>query len=214
MQPKLIIAFEALSEPLFLVRIESIGASLMNNASFPIPWPPQVAAPPKIAADVAAYLVLYNAAKDGDRAKIKLRHSARLNLTTELKTVAGYLELVAGANVALLATTGYELRHDIVKSVTTTPPGVLTHFKVTRGPLGGELVVHAQHDPTVDVYNVHLCTMDPLVEANWSDGGTYKHCNHVELKGLVTGKTYYVRIRGFNKNGHGVWTTSSGIPVL
>jgi len=30
----------------------------------------------------------------------------------------------------------------------------------------------------------------------------------------ASGKTHYVRIRGFNKNGHGVWTTSSGIPVL
>ena len=35
-----------------------------------------------------------------------------------------------------------------------------------------------------------------------------------EFSGLRPGKTYYARLRAFNKNGHGVWTTSAGIILL
>ena len=61
------------------------------------------------------------------------------------------------------------------------------------------------------------------------DGRAYLHTDALGSTDVVTdgtgaagerrsydasGKTHYVRIRGFNKNGHGVWTTSAGVLVL
>jgi hypothetical protein len=214
MQPKLIISLDNLSEPDFLVRVESIGASLPGNAAFPEPWPAQVPAPGTILTAVTAYQATYNAAKDGDRAKIKIRTQARTSLTGQLKTVAPYLEIVAAGDVGKLATTGFQLRHDIVKSVAASPLSALGGLTVKRGALSGVLIVHARAEPAADVYNVQVASADPSVETNWSDAGTYSHCNRIELGGLTAGKTYYVRIRAFNKNGYGVWVASAGVLVL
>ena len=214
MQAKLIISFESYSEPTFLVKVTGISTGLQNNTGFPVPWPAAVPDPTAIAKAVDDYAVLYEEAKNGDRAKIKIRQDARVALTAKLKKVAAYLELVANGDVSLLTSTGFDLRHDSVKSMNTDPLGPLKGLKVTRGVLGGTLNVHATAQPDADIYNLEIASADPAVEANWSDAGDRTHCNDITLTGLTPGKTYYVRIRGFNKNGHGVWTTSAGIVVL
>ena len=131
-----------------------------------------------------------------------------------LKTVAHYLEIVAAGDTAILATTGYELRKDIVKGVVAVVLEALQDLKVTRTPLSGGLLVHAKAEPHADVYHVQIASADPSVEANWGPTTEYVHCNRIELTGLTPNKTYYVRIRGFNKHGPGVWATSPGILVL
>jgi hypothetical protein len=214
MQPKLIIAFEHLSEPAFLVRVESISTSVDGNPAFPVPWPGTVPAPSTIVTAVAAYQVVYAAAKDGDRARVKIRSAARKVLTGQLKTVAAYLEIVANGSTSVLATTGYDMRHDIVKSLVQTPLPAPEGLKVSRGALTGTLLVHAKAQASADVYIVQVASADPSVATNWTDVGTYPHCNRIELTGLTANKTYYVRICGFNKNGNGVWATSAGVLVL
>lgn len=214
MQAKVIISFENLSEPDFLARVETIGTSVTNNANFPEPWPAAVPPPAEISADVAAFKIAYQEAANGDRAKIKVRNDKRAALSAKLKKVGAYLEIVADGNVSVLSTSGFELRQDIVKSASKDPPPAPQDLKVNRGSLSGVLLIHARALPSVDVYDVQVATADPSVEASWSDAGTHTHCNRIEITGLTPGKTYYVRLRGFNKNGHGVWATSSGIPVL
>src|SRR5436305_272809 len=121
MQPQLIISFEHLSEGKFVIRSETIATSLPNKLSFPLPWAPGVPLPAEIQADVAAYQTVFQDAKDGDRAKIKVRTDKRSALTRKFKRVASYLELAADGDVSKLATTGFELRHDIVKSMVHEP---------------------------------------------------------------------------------------------
>jgi hypothetical protein len=214
MQPKLIISFDTLSEPQFLLRVSTIGTSLDGNLAFPGPWPAAVPAAGLIVTGVTTYQGAYKDAKDGDRVKIKVRKGQRVILSGQLKTVAGYLEIVAAGDVGMLATTGYELRHDIVKSTDQEPLAPLRGLKVIRGTLSGVLLVHAQADAFADVYDLQIAFADPAVEANWTDLGNYARCNRIELTGLTPQKTYYVRIRGFNKNGYGAWATSPGILVL
>jgi hypothetical protein len=214
MQPHLIISFDHYSEPGFLLRVETIASSLNPNANFPAPWPTQVPSPSQLTTTVAAYQVAYKNAAGGDKASIKVRKGQRTALSTMLQTVAHYLEIVANGNAGVLATSGYELRHDIVKSVLQTALGPLQNLKVTRASLSGGLLVHAKADPHADVYHVQTASADPSVEANWSATIEFVHCNRIELTGLTPSKTYYVRIRGFNRNGTGVWATSPGILVL
>lgn len=210
----LIISFENLSEPGFLLKVTEISTSVLNNVSYPMPWPAQVVDPVALGAKVAKYHTLYKAAAHGDRVQIKARNDERALIMADLKTVAHYLEIVTPGNAAALATTGFDLRHPIVVSNNPEPLGALLHLRVTRTALGGGLLVHARAEPRADVYNVQIASADPSVEANWADAGNHPHCNRIELTGLTPGKTYYVRIRGFNKNGHGVWTTSAGTVVM
>ncbi len=214
MQPKLIISFEEYSEARFLARVVAIAASLVNSTDFPAPWPGSVLAPAALATAVANYQAAYKEASHGDRVKIAVRKGLRVQLTIELKKIAAYLEIVAAGDVGLLVTTGFELRRDIVRGLIVDPPSPMTGLKVTRGVLSGVLVFHAKADPTVSVYNLQIASGDPAVEANWSDVGSHKHCNRIQLTGLTPGKLYYMRIRGFNKNGYGPWTVSTGIVAL
>lgn len=214
MQPLLIISFESLSEPDFLVRVHTIDTSLANNALFPLPWPAPVPGPAEIKSDVADYEVAYGEAANGDRAKIKVRNDKRAALTAKLKKVAKYLEIVADGSVSALATTGFDLRQDIVKSTSTEPLPAPEDLRVTRAAISGGLLIHARALPGADVYDAQIATADPSVEASWIDAGTHARCNRIELTGLTPGKTHYVRLRGFNRNGHGVWATSAGILVL
>jgi hypothetical protein len=214
MKGKLIIGFENLSEPAFLLKIQAIAAALEGNANFPPPWPPQLVDPAKLVAQVSDYKDLYLAAQDGDRNNIKLRVTARVDLTDELKKIAPYLEIVADGDPGKLASSGYDQRHDIVKSAVVDPLGMLADLKVTRGVLPGTLHVHAKAEPKAISYHVQVALGDPSVESNWTAAGEFEHCNRIELTGLTTGKTYYVRICAFNKHGHGAWTTSAGVVVL
>jgi predicted RNA-binding protein with TRAM domain len=214
MQGILIVGFDGLSEPAFLLRAESISAGAQNNAYFPVPWPAQILDPVKLKTEVDAYKVLYNEASSGDRNKIKLRQTGRTDLTVELKKVAHYYEIVAAGDVGMLSTTGFELRHDIIKSAVVDPIGMLADLKLSRGIVPGSLQLHAKADPAALSYHVEIASADPAVEANWSVVGEYPHCNRIDIQGLVAGKTYYVRIRAFSKAGMGLWTTSAGVVVL
>ena len=214
MQSKLIVGFDVLSESAFLLRLETIAAGLEGNTSFPVPWPAQILDPVKLRAEVDAYKVLYTDASSGDRNKIKLRQTGRTKLTGELQKIAHYLEIVAAGDVGMLGSTGFELRHDIVKGVVVDPVGQLADVKLTRGVLPGSLQFHAKADPAALSYHVEISSSDPAVEAGWSVVGEYAHCNRIDITGLVAGKTYYVRIRAFSKAGMGLWTTSAGVVVL
>jgi len=214
MQPHLIISFSKYSEPGFLLLVENIEPSLLNNANFPTPWGTQVPDPTAISTAVTGYKAAYKNASGGDRALIKVRKGQRTALSKMLGKAAHYLEIVADGDVAKLATTGYDLRKDIVKSIVVSPLDALTGLKVSRTALSGGLLVHARAERLADVYHVQIASADPSVEANWGPTQEFVHCNRIELTGLTPNKTYYVRIRGFNKHGPGVWATSPGIQVL
>jgi hypothetical protein len=214
MQPRLIIGFDVLTQPQFLIRMQTIGGGLENNLNFPLPWPPEILSPAALVAAVKSFTDDYNAASNGDRALITARDKSRVSLTGKVQKIAHYLEIVADGDVAKLSTSGFELRHDIVKSVVVDPLGLLTGLTLTRGVLPGTLDFHAKAEPKALSYYLQLCSGDPAVEANWTDVGEYPHCNRIKLTGLTAGKTYYVRIRAFNKAGHGLWTTSAGMLVL
>ena len=64
---------------------------------------------------MTTYLDNYHAALSHDRLKIALRNSARLVLTEQLKSLIPYLEMVAQGDTHILATTGYDLRKDLVR---------------------------------------------------------------------------------------------------
>ena len=115
MQAKLITTFDRLSEPDFLAKSGAIVTALTANPHYPELWVVQV---PTLAQLTAAYMTHqdgYHAALSHDSLKIALRNSARQALTELFKRLVPYLELVAQGDTHILATTGYDLRKDVVR---------------------------------------------------------------------------------------------------
>ena len=115
MQAKLITTFDHLNESDFLAKAGTIMTNLTANANYPEPWAVQVATLAQLTTSYTAYLDNYHTALSHDRLKIALRNSARLALTEQLKSLIPYLEMVAQGDTHILATTGYDLRKDLVR---------------------------------------------------------------------------------------------------
>jgi len=214
MQPKLIISFDALSEPNFLAKAELINDSLGSNANFPLPWPTKVPTLAELDAAFTTYQTNYNDAEGGDAGSIAVRNAARDALTVILKKIAPYLELVADGSVPILLTTGYDLRQDAVRSTRVNPLPAPAGFNVVRGTMSGVLVASASALAGAGSYEAQICTGDPTVEANWTDAGTFMHCSHIELKGLTPGKMVSVRLRGIGSHGPGAWAPAFSLMVV
>jgi hypothetical protein len=217
MQPKLIIAFDTLSEINFFSKAQLIDTSLNSTtgtANFPPPWPASLPTPAMLHTSFLAYQSAYDAADGGDTNKIALRVAARDALTVILKRIAPYLEIVANGNVPILETTGYDLRHDIIRSQSSDPLPAPDNFQVVRGDLSGVLIASSDVLDGAGSFVTQLCTGDPAVAANWTDFTTTLHCSRVELAGLTPGKIYYVRMCGIGVNGRGVWTNAISIMVV
>ena len=214
MQPKLIISFDKLKESDFLAKTELISSSVATNTNFPAPWQvPGINTPTVITGAYSSYQLAYNGALSRDSAKIMTRKTTRATLTTYLKKLAPYLEGVAAGDMVKLISTGYTLRADS----THTGGGPLpapAGFTVERGVLNGTLVARAKKLKGADGYRVQMNDADPNVAANWRDLDPVNSARKIDLAGLTAGRTYWVRICGFNGAGMGVWTSAANTMVV
>ena len=206
MQAKLITTFDRLSESDFLAKSGAIVTALTGNAHYPEPWVVQVPTLAQLTAAYTAYLDSYHAALNHDSLKIALRNSARQALTELFKRLIPYLELVAQGDTHILATTGYDLRKDIVRGgggdTLPAPEG----FRVAHGAKSGSFDIHIAKLPGAGSYEVQTAQGDPAVEDNWRHALSSLTSAHILLEGLTPAQAYWVRVRGIGSSGAGVWT--------
>ncbi len=215
MQAKLIIAFDRLGDVAFDAKTVLIHTSLTGNVNFPLPWPPFVPQLTDIGAAKDTYHGLFEATQAGDASKISARDDARTMLTTLLKKLAPYLELVADGSIPKLESTGYDLRHDIVQSESTDPLPPPPPVSPSRGAMPAAPWWPARAAcPGAGSYILEICAGDPSVEANWTLKGTFLHCSKIVTDGYVPGRIYYGRLQGVGPNGPGLWAVSPGIMAV
>lgn len=109
MKAKLIITFSPLSGPDFLIKAGTIVDALRANPNSPELWPAQVSSFSQLETAYNAYRDALHAAANRDRIKIAEQYSARETLTGILRSIAGYLEVIAQGNTTRLAGSGYDL---------------------------------------------------------------------------------------------------------
>jgi hypothetical protein len=214
MQAKLIITFSNLSEPDFHTKAGAIVTALRNNPDFPEPWPPQVPSFAQLEAAYNAYQDALHAAANRDRAKIAERDDKRAVLEGYLKTLAGYLELIAQGDTTKLIRTGFDQRKDIVRGVNANPPPAPAGFTVKHGKLSGSVILHASSVQGAASYDASHTEASPADDASWQDDGTFTGCNHIDITGLTPGKSYWFRLRAINSAGNGAWTAPAGLMVI
>jgi hypothetical protein len=206
MQAKLITTFDHLNESDFLAKAGTIVTDLTANPNYPEPWAVQVSTLAQLTAAYTAYLDSYHAALTHDSLKIALRNSARLALTEQLKALIPYLEMVAQGDTHILATTGYDLRKDLVRGGNADILAAPNDFRVTHGAKSGSFDIHLAKLPGAGSYEVQITQSDPALEGNWSHALTSLTAAHILLEGLIPGQAYWVRVRGIGTAGAGVWT--------
>ena len=214
MQPKLIVAFDRLSGPDFLAKAGFIIASLTGNPHFPEPWPPQAPTLAQLNDAFNAYRDAYHASLTRDTLKIAQRDIARQELIDLFKRLASYLELVAQGDATILATTGYDLRHDIVRGTNSGLLDAPADFRVVQGKQSGTLDIHAAKLAGAGSYEVHIAQGDPNIEANWKQAALSKTCSHIIVEGLTPGQTYWLRLRGIGSAGAGLWTDPASVIAI
>ena len=206
MQAKLITTFDSLSEADFLAKSGTIVSNLSANPFYPEPWLVQVPSLAQLTTAYSAYLDGYHAALSHDTLKIALRNSARLILTDQLKRLIPYLELVAQGDTHILATTGYDLRKDVVRGANADILSAPNDFRVTHGAKSGSFNIHIAKLPGAGSYEVQITEHDPAIEGNWRHAMSSLTASHILLEGLIPGQAYWVRVRGIGSAGAGVWT--------
>jgi len=206
MQPKLITTFERLSEADFLAKAGTIVTGLTANSHFPEPWVAQVPTLEQLTIAYKTYEDCYHASLSHDNIKINLRHAARDALTTELKRLIPYLEIVAQGDVNVLLTTGYDLRKDLAYGSNIGILSAPEDFRVVQGTLSGSLDVHIAKLSGAGSYEVQIAQTDPANEVNWRHALSSINSSHILLGGLAIAQIYWVRVRGIGVAGSGAWT--------
>lgn len=213
MKAKLIVTFNHLSESDFLAKSGSIILSLTGNVHYPEPWIAQAPTLAQLNAAFSAYQNSYHASLSRDVHKIAQRKIDRQALIDLLKQLAPYLEMTAQGDAGILATTGYDLHKDIVRGGSTLLPAP-SDFRVTHGLKSGTLNIHVARLPGAGGYEIQTALGDQSIEDNWQHALSTVTCRNIQLEGLKPAQAYWVRLRGINSFGAGVWTEPVSMIVV
>ncbi|RIZ70142.1 MAG: fibronectin type III domain-containing protein [Methylococcales bacterium] len=186
MQAKLITTFDSLNESSYLAKAGAIVTALTANVCYPEPRVVQVPTLTQLTDAYTAYLDRYHAALSHDSLKIARRNTARQGLTELFKRLVPYLELIAQGDVQVLATTGYDLRKDIVHGGGDVLPAP-TDFRVEHGAKSGSLYVHVARLSGAGSYEVQTAQGDPAIEDNWHHVLSSLTSDHILLEDLILG---------------------------
>ena len=214
MQAKLIVTFDRLSSSSFLAKSGSIVASMNGNSHYPEPWAGQGLTLNQLNSAYTNFEDAYHESLSRDTAKIAKRDVARQTLSDLLKRLALYLELMAEGDTAILASTGYDLRHDSVRNNSNDLLPAPAEFHVTHGQLSGTLNINVSKLLGAGSYEVQITQGDPNIESNWQHALSSVKCSHILITGLIPAQIYWLRVRGFDSNGGGVWTDPISIMVV
>lgn len=214
MQAKLIIRFEHLSEPDFIVKAENIITSLTDNSHYNIPWPPQAPSLAELSLALKTYKDDYHASINRDTLKIAQRNKSRLALTELLKRLPAYLEFIAQGDTAILATTGYDQRKNTAYISANDILAAPSDFKVIHGIKKGSLNIHIAALTDAGSYEIQTADGDPTIEANWRHALSSLSSSKILIENLTPTLAYWIRIRGIGRNGSGAWAEPISIIVV
>jgi len=214
MQAKLIVTFDRLSSSSFLAKSGSIVACMNGNSHYSEPWAGQGLTLNLLNTAYTNFQDAYHDSLTRDTVKIAKRDVARQTLSDLLKRLALYLELMAEGDTAILASTGYDLRHDSVRNNSNELLPAPVDFNVTYGQLSSTLNINVSRLLGAGSYEIQITQGDPNIESNWQHALSSVKSTHILITGLIPAQIYWLRVRGFDSNGGGVWTDPISIMVV
>lgn len=212
MQPKLIVAFERLTESGFQTKVGGILAALDGNPHFAGTWPSQIPSLEQLRDRYAQYEQALIASLTRDMVKIAQRNQLRQQLSAELKQIVGHLETVAQGSLAVLKSTGFDLRRRPVR------PGADSRLPAPDGvraqSMHGMFRLRADRLPGASAYEIQLSTATPapISDDDWRHALTTTSVQRIFVRDLPPGY-HWARLRGINSNGGGEWSVEVRVLV-
>ena len=211
----IILGLDRRSDPALLAYGGAVVAAMKDNKAFPMPGTDAVPSWEVFNGYFVAYSDAYYAALSHDTQKIALRNDARQVFCEAFKRVAVYVEFIANGNMLLLATTGFELRHETPRSTTAELPGPVTDLRGVSTEHSGRIEMRASKADRALGYEVQTISTDPsgLDNPPWQHTHTVFSLQRFTIDGLVPGFVW-VRMRAVNNAGYGPWTSAVRVLVL
>jgi hypothetical protein len=202
--PKITLVFMKLGDAALQTKANFIATSMKGNVNFPTPTPPLT----DLDAAIDDYSTALLAAATRDRIKGKIKTAAKVALTSILRSLATYVNLVGNGDAAILASSGFDLSKKPAATNPLVPPRT---FKATIGTNAGEAVSTCGGAGRVTMYN-HQYTADPLSAAsvwvnNYGKKRIFKH------EGLESGKKYWFRVEVMGADGEFVYTDPVAVTI-
>lgn len=213
MQPKLIVTLERLNDAHLMAKSGLVIVSMTDNPYFPRPWPVPTPGLDELNTARDDFCVAVYACATRDTVKIEQRNAAREVLIGLLRRLVSYLEFVAHGDVAALASTGFDLRRDIVRN----GPGPLPApegFRLLHGARSGSLEVRISKLFGAASYEIQIAQGDPTLEESWRHAMVAPNTRNIVLSGLPLAQKVWIRVRGVKLGSEARWTEPIGIIVV
>ncbi|MGN6552974.1 MAG: fibronectin type III domain-containing protein [Verrucomicrobiota bacterium] len=177
------LAFTRLKDADLLTFADSVVAGLTGNASFPTP----IVALPDLTAAVTDFRNAMAAAEDGGKRAIAARDAARAVLVGLLRQLAAYVESLAGEDLPMLLSSGFQAVNTNRTRIVLPKPVILD----LANEQSTMLAMRLQAVPTARSYEVRISD-----GANgWRTVGIFTQARRILLENLTPGTVYTVQVR-------------------
>lgn len=174
---------------------------------FPQPYPTDVPSVATITAMTTA-LADANALEDSVTAT-QTRKALRVPLQDVLRSLAAYLEMVAGGDLLMLAATGFDLAKDPVH--THQPPGAPQNVRARATGINGGIDVRCAKEPLADFYELEVSTVSAA--GPWTAAGSFPSTRAIHAEGFAHGQDVYAHVRAIGIAGEGPWSDPAVVLV-
>lgn len=176
-------------------KCEHVESKMAGNVNFATPTPSL--------ADVTAARIALSAAiseaQGGAHAAVASKNAAAKKLSDMLVKLARYVNSVAGGDVDMAVSSGFDLAKVADPIDKLEAP---SKFDAFPGTIAGQIELRWKGVRGGRLYNVYICEGDPTADGKWTVAGLCSR-GRFTAKGLVTDKKYSFRATALGVVGEG-----------
>ena len=177
-----------------------IVAAMTNNPNFATPHPPLT----DIAASLSTLEEAYKAhqiAKADARTKASVADDSEIQLDSQLRKLAAYVESIADTDETIIASAGMQ-----TKAARTTPSILIAPeaLSATTGSHEGEINLTWRKVENAKSYIIQS-SLDPPSAESWSHAEAATGANKT-IQNLTSGKKYWFRVAAIGSLGQSGWS--------
>lgn len=186
-----------------LVASQHILTGMTGNPAYPAPVPTLA----QVTAARNTYIAAVDAAKDSRR-QLVVRNQQRGAFVTLLRTLALYVQVASGGDLATLLSSGFTAQRS------KQPVGPLpapANLRLVRGTNSGQIIARCNRMPRAGAYGWRYASS--ATPAMWvSVESTFAASTTIE--GLAPGTQYTVQAQALGTNGSSDWSDAASLMVV
>ncbi len=192
--------FRSMSKGALNQTTSSVSTHLFGNEAFPAPPVDK----PTLDEAASAWRAALVAQVNGGKEATAEAHRLRAVLEEHLTTLAKYVDLVAGNDLAMLLSSGYEAAQTSRSRVPLQRPQIIR----TKNGMSGQTILTVTAQRNVRCYEVSSAPVDENGNIGpFSPPTTWTSSRAIEANGLVPGRLYCHQVRAVGgSTGHSDWS--------